>query len=406
MNEFVPVSPRDHESPSSEGSEPSFELGDLAVGGQRANRVVREGAPHDGRSRKNRVLAGLQPVDAAREQRLEGRRQALVRRTLPPTRTTRAARGTAELLRRSPDQWATSSSSTPCSRNPSTSSLASSSESGSSAKAAAFHSGRRSSNSGRVAQTTSKGPSPPARRTPRGRGRWAPPSARRRGSRPAGRGGEMLSKARAPASAASALVSSQGGCVVVERVGPVGQVTQREERDALAVGNARRFEHHGGHVSRTPRPGESCRSRPRRRRPRAAAGRSRRPGRKQIAISSSAAARRTATRRARAQRPGRTPSSRPSASSSSASPPSRAAATVTRISLGAASRTADVSDRRRLPRAQGGRPPRAVVPCRRRSGRRVDPAKDLAQLDPRPRRPQHVVLVCALDAEAREQLQP
>ena len=80
VDELVPVSARDHESPSSEGRQPSFELGDLGVGGQRANRVVREGAPHDGRSRKNRVLAGLQPVDTAREQRLEGRRQALIRK--------------------------------------------------------------------------------------------------------------------------------------------------------------------------------------------------------------------------------------------------------------------------------------------------------------------------------------
>ena len=54
---------------------------------------------------------------------------------------------------------------------------------------------------------------------------------------------------RAAARAASALSSSPSARgVLVERGGPVGQLTEGQERDALAVRGARGLEHDGRHV--------------------------------------------------------------------------------------------------------------------------------------------------------------
>ena len=217
-------------------------------------------------------------------------------------------------------------------------------------------------------------------------------------------------RARAPASAASALVSSpRAGASCVERFGPVCQVTQREERDALAVGHARRFEHHGGHVINELRDQATF----------ADSGLAHhdcvtRPAGVDNEVESTLEVRQF----------GRPPDERSLSHgrARAARPDTEQAALGVQLERVTAKPCGgdgheDLA-RRRVPHRgacltdDGSHEHRAAVLHEQSSradgeaGVDVDSEEDLAQLDPRPRRPQHVVFVCALDAEAREQLQP
>ena len=79
MDELVLVAARADEPAPLERREPAPELPGLGVGRQRAERLPRERAPDDRRPREDGALAGLERVDPAREQRVEARRDPLVR---------------------------------------------------------------------------------------------------------------------------------------------------------------------------------------------------------------------------------------------------------------------------------------------------------------------------------------
>ena len=147
---------------------------------------------------------------------------------------------------------ASSSSSTSRSGSASTRSRASSPPSGWSTVAPSPQAGRRSRSSGLVTETTSMGPST-ARTTYSTRSRkvgtaqWRSSSTTTTGPWAA----KCPRSVRAAASAASALSSSpSAGALLVERGGAVGQLAERQEGDALAVGGARGVEHDGVDVVR------------------------------------------------------------------------------------------------------------------------------------------------------------
>ena len=79
MHELVVVAARTDEPAPLERREAAAELACLGIRRQRAERLARERAPDDRGPREDGALAGLQHVDAAREQRVEAHRDPLVR---------------------------------------------------------------------------------------------------------------------------------------------------------------------------------------------------------------------------------------------------------------------------------------------------------------------------------------